>query len=174
MSSWACSSERPYPARPLVPGPLALLLALGCAAPAPLPETAGGTPAPLPTVPVAPVATAPPEPSAAAPPPTLPARATLPEPPESEPPPELPPGAGSPPLGFRCQLRTPAVSEDPCRTDADCGPSAPCHAPACVARDKSRPPTPDTRCTMSYECHTADANRCGCYQGRCALVPPGS
>jgi hypothetical protein len=83
----------------------------------------------------------------------------------------IPPGAGSVPSG-ECSLPSPLKSDDPCTSDADCGVSSPCHAKACVARAKSQPPKPDTMCTMSLECDTADANRCGCYEGRCALIPP--
>ncbi len=76
------------------------------------------------------------------------------------------------PSGGSCKLAAPKISEDSCNTDSDCGVSAPCHAEACVAKSKSDPPKPDTMCTMSLACHTADANRCGCYQGHCALIPP--
>jgi hypothetical protein len=71
-----------------------------------------------------------------------------------------------------CKLPAPKKSGDACKTDADCGPSAPCHAPACVAKAKSPPKPPDLMCTMSFGCDTADANRCGCYEGSCALIPP--
>lgn len=27
-------------------------------------------------------------------------------------------------------------------------------------------------CMMTRGCETADANRCGCLEGRCALLPP--
>lgn len=74
--------------------------------------------------------------------------------------------------GRPCKLPLPKRSDDVCGADADCGPSNPCHAPACVAKTKSRPPTQDTMCTQSLECDTADANRCGCLEGRCALIPP--
>jgi hypothetical protein len=43
-----------------------------------------------------------------------------------------------------------------------------------VARAKARPPTAATICTRSLVCDSADANRCGCYRGRCALIPPGA
>jgi hypothetical protein len=71
-----------------------------------------------------------------------------------------------------CRLPAPVKSDDPCKSDADCGPSSPCHATACVAKAKSQTPGPDTICTKSLECDSADANRCGCYEGRCALIPP--
>jgi hypothetical protein len=71
-----------------------------------------------------------------------------------------------------CRLPAPKKSQDACTTDADCGPSQPCHAPECVARARSKPRTPDTVCTMILECGTSDANRCGCFEGRCALIPP--
>lgn len=110
------------------------------------------------------------------------------------PPPTEAPGGGSPPApggavasppvatsapatstgepALVCKLPTPKKSGDPCKTDADCGPSAPCHAPACVAKAKSPPKRADQVCTMSFGCETADANRCGCYEGSCALIPP--
>lgn len=71
-----------------------------------------------------------------------------------------------------CRLPQPLRSEDSCSTDADCGPSSPCHAKACVAAAKAQRPTPDTMCTQSLECDSADVNRCGCLEGRCALIPP--
>jgi len=75
--------------------------------------------------------------------------------------------------GFKCQLPEPKVSDDPCSVDGDCKPSVPCHAPDCVAAAKAQPGTPDTMCTRNMVCDSVDANRCGCYQGRCALIPPG-
>ena len=96
----------------------------------------------------------------------------------SEPEPAAPPAAGNPgepapsPTQRACHLPAAKKSEDACKTDADCGPSAPCHAMACVAKAKSKPRTPDTMCTMMMSCDSADANRCGCYEGRCALIPP--
>jgi hypothetical protein len=71
-----------------------------------------------------------------------------------------------------CHLPAARKSDDSCKADADCGPSDPCHARACVARAKSKPRTPDIMCTMMLGCDTADANRCGCFEGRCALIPP--
>jgi len=71
-----------------------------------------------------------------------------------------------------CRLPAPRKSDDACATDADCGVSEPCHAHACVAKAKSRPRTPDTMCTMIMDCQSADVNRCGCFEGRCALIPP--
>jgi hypothetical protein len=80
---------------------------------------------------------------------------------------------GTPPNPIRaCHLPAAKKSDDSCKSDADCGPSAPCHAPACVAKAKSKPRTPDIMCTMMLGCETADANRCGCFEGRCALIPP--
>ncbi len=82
--------------------------------------------------------------------------------------------APKPPFGsFKCQLPEPKVSDDPCTVDGDCKPSAPCHAPACVAAAKVQPASPNTMCTRNMVCDSVDANRCGCYQGRCALIPPG-
>ncbi len=71
-----------------------------------------------------------------------------------------------------CRLPAPKKSDDACKIDLDCAPSDPCHAKACVARAKSKPRTPDIMCTMLMGCETADANRCGCFEGRCALIPP--
>ena len=78
------------------------------------------------------------------------------------------PGAGT----HGCKLPAPLKSDDVCSTDADCGVSEPCHARACVARARSHPPAHDTMCTQMLACGTADANRCGCLEGRCALIPP--
>lgn len=92
--------------------------------------------------------------------------------------PAAPPAAGNPgeptpnPTQRACHLPAAKKSEDACKTDADCGPSDPCHAMACVAKAKSKPKTPDTMCTMMMSCESADANRCGCFEGRCALIPP--
>jgi hypothetical protein len=116
----------------------------------------GATHAPAPT----PTADVPAPSASTAVPPSAPASA----PPLAEPPPD----AGAP---FACKLPAPKLSDDPCRTDADCGPSEPCHAPACVAKAKAHPRGPDTVCTEMLACDTADANRCGCYEGRCALIP---
>ena len=71
-----------------------------------------------------------------------------------------------------CHLPAAKKSDDACKLDADCAPSDPCHARACVARARSKPRTPDIMCTMMMACETADANRCGCLEGRCALIPP--
>lgn len=72
---------------------------------------------------------------------------------------------------FGCRLPAPVVSEDACTKDADCAPSTPCHARACVATSKATPRTPDAVCTMNIDCQSADVNPCSCYQGHCALVP---
>ncbi|RLB60037.1 MAG: hypothetical protein DRI90_14640 [Deltaproteobacteria bacterium] len=132
---------------------------LACSAPAERPTDpseplAGDEPALPPAT--TPVATA--EPTAPPPPPpTAPASSTA-----------------RPPFGgFKCQLPAPKVSDDPCSGDGDCKPSVPCHAPACVAAAKAQPGGPDTMCTRNMVCDSVDANRCGCYQGRCALIPPG-
>jgi hypothetical protein len=83
------------------------------------------------------------------------------------------PGEPKPnPTQRACHLPAAKKSADACKSDADCGPSDPCHAQACVAKAKSKPKTPDTMCTMMMSCDTADANRCGCFEGRCALIPP--
>ncbi|WP_394846487.1 hypothetical protein LZC95_03355 [Pendulispora brunnea] len=73
-----------------------------------------------------------------------------------------------------CSLCEPVVSEDACSTDADCAPSVPCHAPACVAKAKAVPRKPDTMCTMMMACTSADSNTCGCLKGKCALYPKSS
>jgi hypothetical protein len=88
------------------------------------------------------------------------------------PPPAAPPTASSSPVTGTCRLPAPVKSDDACTTDADCGPSDPCHAHACVAKAKSKPKTPDTICTMVMDCASADVNRCGCFEGRCSLIPP--
>jgi hypothetical protein len=71
-----------------------------------------------------------------------------------------------------CKLPAPKKSEDACKQDSECGVSDPCHAAACVAKAKSNPPKADTVCTRMLACHSADVNRCGCFEGRCALIPP--
>jgi hypothetical protein len=71
-----------------------------------------------------------------------------------------------------CHLPAAKKSDDACKADVDCSPLDPCHAKACVARAKSKPRTPDTMCTTIAVCDSADANRCGCFEGRCALIPP--
>ncbi len=68
-----------------------------------------------------------------------------------------------------CGLCDPLLSTDACKTDADCAPSQPCHAPACVAKAKSTPRTKDMMCTEEVRCNTTDANACGCLNGFCAL-----
>ena len=78
----------------------------------------------------------------------------------------------SAPPSFRCGLDAPVVSADPCASDADCAPSDPCHAHSCVAVAKANPATAGTMCTRMMDCRSVDANRCGCYQGHCALIPP--
>jgi hypothetical protein len=76
------------------------------------------------------------------------------------------------PPGFQCKLDAPKLSDDTCKSDADCAPSDPCHAHACVAVAKANPPKKDTICTYMMDCQSVDANRCGCHEGRCALIPP--
>jgi hypothetical protein len=88
------------------------------------------------------------------------------------------PPSSSAPSGFAlpfrggCKLAEPRKSDDACTTDADCGVAEPCHAKACVAKAKSNPPTPTTTCTRNLVCDSSDVNRCGCFEGRCALLPP--
>jgi len=100
-----------------------------------------------------------------------------PAPPAHTPPAEHTAPAHTPPpahtgSGPACRLPAPKVSQDACSTDADCGPSEPCHAKECVARVKSKPRTAGIMCTEILECGTADANHCGCFEGHCALIPP--
>jgi hypothetical protein len=99
-----------------------------------------------------------------------------PGPPASAPPPKPAASASAAPalrlpFGAGCKLPEPRKSDDACTTDADCGVSEPCHARACVAKAKSNPPGPTTTCTRNLVCDSADANRCGCFEGRCALIP---
>lgn len=83
------------------------------------------------------------------------------------------PGTGpTDPTHRVCHLPAAKKSDDACKLDADCAPSDPCHAPACVARAKAKPRKPEIMCTMMMGCETADANRCGCFEGRCSLIPP--
>jgi len=70
-----------------------------------------------------------------------------------------------------CSLCEPVFSDDACSSDADCAPSALCHAEACVAKSKAPQRTPGTACTEIMKCGTTDANSCGCVKGRCALAP---
>jgi hypothetical protein len=70
-----------------------------------------------------------------------------------------------------CKLPAPVKSQDRCSTDADCAPSDPCHAKACVAKAKAAPPS-GKMCTRDLQCDTADVNKCGCFEGFCALTPP--
>ena len=99
-------------------------------------------------------------------------RATPPPAPVADPPAVVGPPAGTVGFGIAdCRLAAPKKSQDACSSDADCGPAAPCHAEECVARARSHPPTRDVLCTEILMCHTADTNRCGCFEGRCALIP---
>ncbi len=82
------------------------------------------------------------------------------------------PKVGTGAFPFKCQLPEPKLSDDPCSSDADCDVSDPCHARSCVAKAKANPPQPSTICTRSMVCDSVDANRCGCHQGRCGLIPP--
>jgi hypothetical protein len=73
------------------------------------------------------------------------------------------------PKACGCALCEPVVSEDACKTDADCAPDLPCHAPRCVAKSKAQPRRPGQMCTMLMACTTADANACSCVKNRCTL-----
>ncbi|MEP7126626.1 MAG: hypothetical protein ABJE95_37185 [Byssovorax sp.] len=91
--------------------------------------------------------------------------------------PSVPPNPGTTrpdpdPAHRVCHLPAPKKSDDACKVDADCAPSDPCHAKACVDKAKARPRKPEIMCTMMMGCETADANRCGCFEGRCSLIPP--
>jgi hypothetical protein len=114
--------------------------------------------------------------TATTPPQPLPEPAPVPSPgavvssPVMPPPPPGKPGEEGP--ARVCHLPAPKKSDDACKVDADCAPSDPCHARACVAKARSKPRTPDVMCTMMMGCETADANRCGCFEGRCSLIPP--
>ncbi|WP_170319420.1 hypothetical protein [Polyangium spumosum] len=90
------------------------------------------------------------------------------EPASTEPATNEPPPAAGP---ITCGLPAPVVSEDPCTKDAECAPSEPCHAHACVAVAHAKPRTPDTVCSTMLDCKSVDANPCVCHEGRCALVP---
>lgn len=79
--------------------------------------------------------------------------------------------SGAAPKLCGCSLCEPLPSDDACTTDADCAPSTPCHATACVAKAKAEPRKPGTMCTQEMRCATSDANACGCVAGRCALHP---
>jgi hypothetical protein len=70
-----------------------------------------------------------------------------------------------------CRLCEPVFSDDACQVDADCGPSAPCHADRCVGIAKAKPRQPGDMCTLQMLCMTTDANACGCLLGKCALYP---
>lgn len=147
----------PWPVLPL----LALLGA--CSSAPPTPAT-GPDPTPVATVPTAP--TAEPEPQSG-PVDNAPAHpsSTAPSGPLAGPPITRPGGP------FKCRLDAPKISGDPCQADADCAPSAPCHALECVAKSKAPPPDPKAMCTRELVCASADANRCGCFEGSCALIP---
>jgi hypothetical protein len=41
-----------------------------------------------------------------------------------------------------------------------------------VAKARSKPRTSDTVCTEILVCPSTDTHRCGCLEGRCALIPP--
>lgn len=70
-----------------------------------------------------------------------------------------------------CAPCEPIKSMDPCQTDADCAPSALCHATACVAVAKAPPrPAGPVMCTKNLVCNSTDVARCGCVDNLCALV----
>ncbi len=72
-------------------------------------------------------------------------------------------------LGCGCKLCAPVVSNDSCDKDDDCVPESGCHAHACVAKANAKPTDPKLNCTMVLDCHSADANKCGCVNHKCAL-----
>lgn len=76
----------------------------------------------------------------------------------------------SPDGGCGCSPCEPIKSTDACQSDADCAPSAVCHAPACVAKSKAPVKAPGTMCTMNLVCRTTDVAKCACVDNVCALV----
>jgi hypothetical protein len=70
-----------------------------------------------------------------------------------------------------CKLCAPVVSDDACSSDADCAPEEPCHAKRCVGTANAKGLGTKAMCSRIMMCHTTDANSCGCYNGKCALVP---
>lgn len=114
-----------------------------------------------------------PDPGAAGPPPVVIAPPP-PGPPEASAAPAASAAPSSAPAqGTRaCKLAAAKKSGDACKADADCGPSLACHAPACVAKAKSATRPLSMMCTQTIDCDTADVNRCGCFEGSCALIPP--
>jgi hypothetical protein len=74
-------------------------------------------------------------------------------------------------LGDSCRLSAPVKSADGCAVDADCAPSVPCHATACLNVANAQLPDANTVCTEDLVCDSADTNSCGCYQGVCTLLP---
>ena len=70
-----------------------------------------------------------------------------------------------------CSLCDPVVSADPCKTADDCAPDAVCHAKGCVAKAKAPPVPPNLACTQDFQCNAIEANACGCFEGKCAMVP---
>jgi len=83
-----------------------------------------------------------------------------------------PPPATTGDAFFACRLPAPVRSDDTCAADAECAASTPCHARACVGRANARPADATTICTRQMACDSVDANRCGCLEGRCSLIPP--
>ena len=68
-----------------------------------------------------------------------------------------------------CGLCDPLFSDDACANDSDCAPSTYCHADACIAKAKAPARPKNVMCTEMMKCASADANACGCMQGKCAL-----
>jgi hypothetical protein len=68
-------------------------------------------------------------------------------------------------------LCEPVVSEDACNSDDDCAPATPCHADRCVGKAHAAPRPAGVMCTMMMACQSVDANKCGCFKGKCALTP---
>lgn len=73
--------------------------------------------------------------------------------------------------GCGCSLCRPVVSDDPCTKFEDCAPDALCHAKRCVAKAKAPAPRSDVSCTQDFQCDAIEANACGCFEGKCALMP---
>ena len=74
------------------------------------------------------------------------------------------PLAADPPATPTAEL---VMSQDGCKSDADCVPAACCHAAACMSVDKAKPC--NMMCTQICEPGTLDCGgACLCQQGRCA------
>lgn len=62
------------------------------------------------------------------------------------------------------------MSQDACKSDADCVPASCCHPSACMSASKAKPC--NMMCTQSCEPGTLDCGgSCLCHDGRCAARP---